>query len=117
MSATESEIQTAIRLALARVPGVVLWRNSTGVAIHDPGTSRARTRRYGLSPGSADLVGILAPSGRFLALEVKRPGQSPRPEQVRFLELVRRFSGFAAVVDSVDSALAAVERARQGAVE
>jgi hypothetical protein len=57
------------------------------------------------------------PLGRLIALEVKRPGEKPRPEQVRFLELVRRFGGFAAVVTSPEDALAAIERARGGVSE
>lgn len=113
---TESQIQAEIRLALARLPGVVTWRNSVGVATHDSPT-HSRTVRYGLGPGSSDLVGILGPTGRFIALEVKRPGQHPTDEQARFLRLVRMYGGFAAVVDSVESAKAAIERARSGASE
>jgi len=105
----ESEIQQQIRAALGRGHGLVLWRNSTGIAERD-----GRTHRFGLCRGSADLIGILSPSGRFVALEVKRPNGKPTEEQTLFLELVRKQGGFAAVVDSVDSALAAVDRAKRG---
>ena len=85
---------------------------------------RLRERR-GTLPGydpslarqMADLgwFGILVPEGRFVALEVKAPnGKGPTPEQERFLELVRRSGGFAAVVRSVSDAREAVSRARLG---
>ena len=105
--ATEIEIQAAIRAAFAHDPGVVMWRNNSGVAHGHV--------RYGLCPGASDLLGIIAPSGRWLALEVKRPGQPPSPEQVRFLQLVRRMGGFAAVVHTVAEARDALARARAGA--
>jgi hypothetical protein len=106
-------IQDTIRLATGNVPGLVLWRNNVGVARHfNPRTHRVTSTRYGLAKGSADLVGIL--NGRFIALEIKRPGQRPTRDQQRWLELVRTFGGFAAVVTSVEEALAAIERARNG---
>ena len=117
----EREVLSSIRLALGLEPDLVLWRNNVGVATHVTthvgrglGTCRVV---YGLCPGSADLVGLLAPSGRFLGLEVKRPGEKPTPAQVQWLDLVRGMGGFAAVVSSVDEALAAVARAGRGARE
>jgi hypothetical protein len=110
----ESVIQDAIRVALGTEPGVVLWRNNCGTAEHwtPKGVQRVR---YGLAPGSADLVGLVG--GRFVALEVKAPKGRVTEEQREWLALVRRFGGFAAVVHSVDEARAAVARARTGAVE
>jgi hypothetical protein len=106
----ERDVQHAIRLALGRMTDVVLWRNSTGVA-----RPNDRVVRYGLCVGSSDLIGILAPSGRLLALEVKTPVGRLTLEQRQFLELVRRRGGFACVVRSVDDAVAAMDRARAGA--
>jgi hypothetical protein len=106
----ERDVQHAIRLALGRMTDVVLWRNSTGVA-----RPNDRVVRYGLCVGSSDLIGILAPSGRFIALEVKMPVGRLTLEQRQFLELVRRRGGFACVVRSVDDAVAAMDRARAGA--
>lgn len=59
--------------------------------------------RFGLCPGSADLIGIY--DGRFVAMEVKLPGEKPRPDQVAFLEHVRSKGGIAGVVTSVQDAL------------
>jgi hypothetical protein len=107
---TEAEIEHAIRLRLGREPGVVIWRNSTGVD--------QRTHvRYGLCVGSSDLIGIVTThtgTGRFLALEVKRPhvGQLSTPQR-QFLRLVNQCGGYGACVRSVEDALMAVERARR----
>ena len=103
----EAQVQTAIRLALGRIPDAVFWRNNTGVA-----TFGGASVRYGLSIGSSDLIGIVA--GRFCALEVKGPKGRLTPHQERFLDLVRLKGGFAACVSSVGEAHAAVERCRKG---
>lgn len=112
----ESAIQDAIRLRLGQEPDVCLWRNNCGTAEHWNGR-RVERVRYGLCEGSSDLVGVLAPSGRLLALEVKTATGRPTKEQLAFLALVRRMGGFAAVVRSVDEAMAAVARARTGVSE
>lgn len=109
----ENELQQQIRLELGHEPDLVLWRNAMGVGVTESGTKQ----RFGLALGSSDLVGILAPSGRFVALEVKTDRGRVRDEQKLFLDLVRGRGGFAAIVRSVDDALAAIERARAGASE
>lgn len=112
-SPQEREVQHAIRLALGRAPDLTLWRNNTG-ALKD---ATGRLVRYGLAVGSADLIGILAPAGRLVALEVKTASGRTTADQDLFLDLVRRRGGFAAVVRSADDALAALDRARAGASE
>ena len=112
---SEHAIQQAIRESLGLETDLVIWRNNVGQASHwDPGSGRTLRVVYGLAPGSADLVGILAPRGRLLALEVKRPGEKARPDQEAWLALVRSCGGFACVVTSVAEARAALERARRG---
>jgi hypothetical protein len=62
---TEQQIQQHIRIACSRGP-VRLWRNNVG-ALRD---ENGRLVRYGLCPGSADLIGLQClPSGlgRFVA--------------------------------------------------
>lgn len=108
---TESDIQQSIRLALGRDRDVVLWRNSVGVAQ----TPDGRSQRFGLCPGSADLIGI-GPGGRFLAIEVKTPRGRVAPEQARFIDLVRARGGIAGICRSVKDAVALVEAAREGRV-
>jgi hypothetical protein len=118
---TEKEIQNAIRVALGSEPDLLLMRNNTGYA-------KLEKVVYGLGKGGADLVGVLKLEtlpgrakdggprfvGRFFALEVKRPGKSLEPDQVRWLNLIRSFGGFGAGVHSVDEARAALKRAREG---
>jgi hypothetical protein len=110
---SEADLQHAIRLDLGTEPGLTLFRNETGVAKHQ---LRHRTGhvRYGLCKGSADLIGILAPPGRFIALEIKTRTGKPTSEQTQFLELIRKRGGFACVVRSVQEAREAIARARKG---
>jgi Ni,Fe-hydrogenase III small subunit len=44
-------------------------------------------------------MGIYPPSGRMVAIEVKRPGCKPTPEQVAFLAAIRKNGGIAIVCD------------------
>lgn len=75
---SEAAVQAEIRLAAAR-RGITLWRNNTGVLMNEAGVPV----RFGLNNDSpqankrmksADLIGIHRPSGRFVSIEVKRPG-------------------------------------------
>ena len=110
---TESVLQSQIRRALGIVPGLCLWRNTTGHTVEFDARGQARHIRYGLAPGSADLVGLL--DGRFIALEVKTATGRVSADQETWLECVRCNGGFAAIVRSVDEAVAAIARARGGA--
>jgi hypothetical protein len=80
-------------------------------------TKDGRPTRAGLCVGSSDLIGVVAPLGKFLALEVKRPGEKATEQQQKFLEVVRMAGGIAAVVTSVEEAIAAVEGAQQWKAE
>lgn len=107
----ESRLLSEIRLALGRDPRVVLWRNNTGSALQDYGSAGLKPLRYGLAVGSSDLIGLVRPSGRFVALEVKSPRGQVSREQAMFLALVESMGGVARVVRSVDEARAAIEEA------
>ena len=56
--------------------------------------------RFG-TPGHPDIIGMLQ-RGRFLAIEVKRPGKTPSSAQNAFLYYVNAGGGFGCWVDSVD---------------
>lgn len=95
----ESQIQDAIRLALGRVPGLVLWRNNVGVA-----ERRGHMIRFGVGgPGAADLLGIY--NGRFVAAEIKTPIGRLKPEQKLFRDLVTKLGGIYVVLRSPEEAL------------
>jgi hypothetical protein len=102
----ESQLSHDIRLALGRESDLVLWRNHVGSA-----QVRGVWQRFGLAPGSADLVGV-GPGGRFFALEIKAPSGREREDQTLWANLVRSKGGFVATVRSVAEARAALEEAR-----
>jgi hypothetical protein len=109
----ETQIQSAIRLAVsAQCPDVVLFRNQTG-ALRDPRTGRLIT--FGLAPGSPDLVGwrsvLVTPEmvgsrlAVFCGVEVKTPAGRVRPEQTHWLDRLGIAGGITGVVRSVESAI------------
>jgi hypothetical protein len=103
----------AVREALGKDRRVVLWRNDVGAVSRTVRGKNVHTR-YGLAVGSSDLIGVLSPSGRFVAIECKAATGRTTEEQDLFLALVRRFGGFACVVRSVEDAIKAVDRACAG---
>ena len=101
----EQEIQQQILARLGAVPGLVLWRNNTG-AMRD---ERGQLVRYG-QPGSADVLGLAAPDGRFVALEIKAPGGKQSELQRAWQQMVERHGGIDWLVTSVDEARAGLVR-------
>lgn len=112
-SRPESAILADIRAALGRRSDLRIWRNNTGRLRDDTG----RLVQFGLAKGSSDLIGILAPSGRMFALEVKNDRGHATDEQIWFIEIIRRFGGFGAFVRSVEDAEKAIVRAKMGESE
>ncbi len=73
-----------------------------------------RKMSTGLGPGTSDLICIVPPFGRFLAIEVKRPKVGILSDDQRsFLSAVRKFGGVSGVATNVEEALALVHEARQ----
>lgn len=71
--------------------------------------------KFGLVVGASDLIGIVKPHGRFLALEVKTARGRLTKEQTQFLLLVNRMGGVARLVRSTQEAACAVSEASQPA--
>ena len=104
----ELAVQNAIRLEHGAGPAR-LWRNNTG-ALKD---ATGRLVRYGLCPGSSDLIGLRtriiteADLGhrfaQFVAIEVKDRGRAT-PEQERFITMIQQAGGLAGVARSVEDA-------------
>lgn len=94
---SESALVRSILLAYGTHPRIRLFRNNVGVATGLNGG----VVTYGLCTGSADIIGISSPEGRFIALEAKSPGKRPTPEQMAFLNMVDRMGGIAGVVYSL----------------
>ena len=92
-----------------RMKGVWCWRQNQGAI---PLKSGGYRRFVGLK-GVADILGILPQTvcvvgddgpvtfGNLLAVETKRHGENPRPEQVEFLRLVNERGGVGVCVHSV----------------
>lgn len=101
----ELPIKKRIREAVA-AEGCIAW-------IHDVDNRQMKT---GLGHGTADIICIVPPFGRFLGIEVKRPRYSPSDvstAQRAWLAAVRRFGGVSGIATDVASALALVAEARQ----
>ena len=105
---SEAGIQQDIRLALGQCPAVRIFRNNVG-AIKAPD---GRVIRYGLTTGSADLIGwqtvTIIPEmvgqrfARFVSVEVKAPKGRLSPEQETWRQAVLKAGGIAVVARSVD---------------
>lgn len=109
MAQPETILQNRIRLEVAKrmAPRVVLFRNHSG-SLPDPKRGGAWVT-YGLGPGSPDLVGWrVLPSGvaQFVGIEVKLPGEQPRPDQRTWIDNIQAAGGLAGYVTSVQEALA-----------
>ncbi len=101
-------------MAVGSLPDVRLFRNNVG----ELPDRRGIPVRYGLLIGSADTIGLVAPRGRMLSLEFKRPGYKPaagneaEAQQQAWRDMVNGFGGIALRVDSTEQALFGVVLAR-----
>lgn len=60
--------------------------------------------------GEADIWGHRTLDGRAFYIEVKMPGEKPRPDQVKFLEAMAATGAISGVAHSVEEALNIVRR-------
>lgn len=93
--------------ALETVQGLHIMRNSVGMV-----TTQHGRLPYGLGVGSSDLVGILAPSGRWVAIEVKSEDGDLTDAQRAWLHRMRERGAIAGVARSGAEALAIIEMQR-----
>lgn len=105
----EARIQNAIMAQCGALPGVLLLLNTVKIVPNPWGPGNLT---FGLGEGSPDLVGAV--DGRFLCLEVKKPGEKPEAHQARLHAAWRSLQIFVAVVTSPEEAHAAIERCRRG---
>ena len=102
-------------LAVSKV-GARVFRNNVGVAVFDDG----RRVRYGLCPGSSDLIGWLPVTitadmvgqrvAVFVAIEAKAAKGVARENQETFIAAVVAAGGVAGIARSDAQALALVNR-------
>lgn len=97
---TEGEVQNQI-LEYLNFKQIFNWRQNTmGVYCGKDNQGNARFRKAPTT-GVSDILGVLS-NGRFLAIECKRPGGKPTPEQLEFIDSVNNNGGLAFIADSLD---------------
>ena len=96
----ESEISRTIRDYLELHGCLMVRVNSGAIMLGDPDTGKKRMYR-GAEKGTSDLLGCL-PGGKFLAVEVKRPGKKPTDAQREFLGRVIDAGGIGIVATSIE---------------
>lgn len=100
MEPTEAQIQKAILDYLKLKGHFAIRVNTQGVPMWNEG---GRMKGFRPSPmkGVADILGVKK-GGQFFAIEVKKKGGKPSPEQVQFLKEVEARGGIALVAYSLD---------------
>ena len=106
MGKSERRIQFEIREFIGGLDDFVIFRNNTGEA-----NLNGRRVKFGLCVGSSDLIGIHK-TGRFIALELKTDKGKPSDDQKRFISLINKYGGAAAVLRSLEDAQGFVESVR-----
>lgn len=81
----EQNVQVAIMKYIKSIGGLPIKQNQIGI--------------YGQA-GVPDIIACI--KGRFVAIEVKRPGQKPKPIQVAFLEAINKKGGLAFWSDNLE---------------
>lgn len=81
----EQNVQGAIMKYIKSIGGLPIKQNQIGI--------------YGQA-GVPDIIACI--KGRFVAIEVKRPGQKPKPIQVAFLEAINKKGGLAFWSDNLE---------------
>lgn len=98
----EADVQRAVLAFLRRHPAVLMCgRLNSGSATTDTGRP---IHFHTLGNGAPDIIGCMKRGAALLAIEVKRPGAKPRPEQLAWLQSVRDAGACAGWVTSVEDA-------------
>lgn len=105
----EKHIQKAILNALKWRKDVLAWRQNTGVARQQNKDGPQRFIRFGVA-GQADITGVVL-DGRRLEIEVKRPGQKPTEDQIRFGRRITEMGGIWFVATSVEHCIEQLDAA------
>lgn len=96
---SEHQIQTAI-LEYLQFNNIFCWRNNTGAVISQY-KGKTRMFRFG-AKGSPDIMAVIEPYGRLLAIEVKRPGKKATPDQSHFLGKLHTAGALTIVATSLE---------------
>lgn len=96
---SEKQLQDLMIQWLNIHPNVFVWKQNQGKTIREytlktgpfRGTTKTHAFRAAGVDGISDIIGMI--EGRFVAIEVKLPGNKPRPDQLEFLDNVKRAGG------------------------
>lgn len=105
---SEKDIQKSILDYLRLKKYVAFKHHSTGSGVRNGQTFFFAHSEKGIS----DIIGC-SKEGRFIAIEVKKPGGKPSEEQLEFLEGVRQCGGIAILAYSLDDVIGKVDDARE----
>lgn len=111
MGPSEAQIQYDILIAWGAHPRLRIWRQNTGAA-----KINGSWVKFGVK-GCPDILGLMAPSGRLLGIEVKTATGKQSDDQKRFQAILEKWGGLyvlARSVGDVDRALGAVDIFRAG---
>jgi hypothetical protein len=109
-SADHSRLVHAILADLGALPGVVIGANASGRARYSSADgARSFVVPYGwLAPGGPDILAVVAPFGRLVALEAKTGNAKPTKEQRAVHQALRAVGVSVHIVRSVEDARAAI---------
>jgi hypothetical protein len=91
---TETQL-IAVILEYLKLHHIPAWRNNTGAFVGEH-KGKHRFHRYGFK-GSSDILGIIPPNGRLLAIEVKIGKNKLTLDQLQFWQMIRDNGGLAFV--------------------
>lgn len=98
---------------LGALPGIVIGANASGRALYTSEQGKRFHVPYGwLAPGGPDVLAVVAPRGRLVALECKTGGAETTAEQRAVHEALRAVGVTVAVVRCVEEARQALSERR-----
>jgi hypothetical protein len=99
----------------APAEGFRLFRNNVGSAmVTPPGGGKAWPLKYGII-GECDFIGRIVPFGIWCSLEMKAPGEQPKPHQWTKIHQARADGGWADYSDRAERTVALVRQAMEWA--
>lgn len=107
---SETDLVRTGLLRYLKLRGIPCWRQNQG-GVKFPGKNKDYFVKFTSVKGISDILGLLPPHGRFLAIEAKVGKNKPTEDQLAFLDMVRRNGGVAIVAYSVDDVICGLESA------
>jgi len=101
----ERDIQRLIIAWLKKQKKIEIWRQNNH-PVYDP--TRKIWRRHVGMKGMSDIIGIAKPSGKWIAIEVKRPKMKPTDDQQAFLNMINDFGGLGFCAHSLEECEVAI---------